>query len=238
MGANDAANLTTGELADARLSANVSLLDAATVDFASGTLAWGGGSAIADSDEVARLSQANTFLNGQTIQRNTFSFLDFSVPSGGASTDLLRFQWDGDELRVRNLTTGDMVSITDSVVNVPTAELQYGGIEVGFRGAPQNAQAGNYTLVIGDAGKTIYKASGGAGETITIPANASVAFDVGTIIRIVNNGGGDLSIAITTDTLSRAGDGTTGTRTLADHGIAVIEKVASTEWFISGVGLS
>lgn len=110
--------------------------------------------------------------------------------------------------------------------------------EVGYKGAPQNAQNGDYTLVLTDAGKTIYKASGGAGETITIPANASVAFPVGTIIRIVNNGGGDLTIAITSDTLSLAGAGTTGSRTLSDHGIAVIEKVSSTEWFISGVGLT
>lgn len=109
---------------------------------------------------------------------------------------------------------------------------------VGYLGTPQNAQNGDYTLVIGDMGKTIYKASGGAGETITIPANASVAFPVGTIVRVANNGGGTLSIAITTDTLSLAGAGTTGTRTLADHGVAILEKVASTEWFISGVGVS
>lgn len=110
--------------------------------------------------------------------------------------------------------------------------------EVGYSGTPQNTQNGNYTLVLADRGKVIYKASGGAGETITIPANGSVAFPVGTIIRIVNNGGGALSIAITTDTLSLAGAGTTGTRTLSDHGVAVLEKVSSTEWFISGVGVS
>lgn len=113
--------------------------------------------------------------------------------------------------------------------------------EVGYKGTPQNGQNGNYTLVLADAGKTIYKSSGGSGETITIPPNGgggSVAFPVGTIIRIVNNGGGTLTIAITTDTLSLAGSGDTSSRTLADHGVAVIEKVASTEWFISGVGLS
>jgi hypothetical protein len=119
---------------------------------------------------------------------------------------------------------------------ITTANTDAG--EVGFKGTPQNAQAGNYTLVLTDAGKVIYKASGGAGETITIPANGSVAFPVGTIIRIVNNGGGSLTIAITTDTLSLAGAGTTGSRTLSDHGVAIIEKVATTEWFISGSGVS
>lgn len=101
----------------------------------------------------------------------------------------------------------------------------------------QNVQNGDYTLVLSDAPKHIYKASGGAGETITIPANASVAFPIGTAIPIVNQGGGTLSIAITTDTLTLEGDGATGTRTLADDGIATILKVTATAWMISG-GLS
>ncbi len=101
--------------------------------------------------------------------------------------------------------------------------------EFGYKGAPQNTQNGNYTLVLTDAGKMIYKASGGAGETITIPANSSVAFPVGTIVVIVNDGGGDLSIAITTDTLE-VYDGATGTQTLGDNNKAVIEKVTSTLW--------
>lgn len=110
--------------------------------------------------------------------------------------------------------------------------------EPGWKGTPQNIQNGNYNLVLGDAGKSIYKASGGAGETITIPANASVAFPIGTVIEIINDGGGTLSIAITTDSLEELDTGNTGTRTLADNGKAIIQKVTSTAWKISGVGLT
>jgi hypothetical protein len=110
--------------------------------------------------------------------------------------------------------------------------------QAGFKGCPINTQNGNYTLVLADAGKTIRKASGGAGETITIPANSSEAFPIGTVIVIHNDGGGDLSIAITTDTLEQFVTGSTGTRTLADNGKAVLEKVGSTTWKISGLGLS
>ena len=110
--------------------------------------------------------------------------------------------------------------------------------EFGFKGIPQEEQNGNYTLLLTDAGRMIYKSSGGAGETITIPANSSVAFPIGTAIEIVNDGGGDLSIAITTDTLEEFVTGNTGTRTLADNGKAVIEKVTATKWKISGLGLS
>lgn len=97
----------------------------------------------------------------------------------------------------------------------------------------QNIQSGNYTLVLLDAAKHIYKASG-ASNTITIPANSSVAFKIGTAIPIINQSGGDVSIAITTDTLTLEGDGGTGTRTLADDGIATILKVTATAWMISG----
>lgn len=110
--------------------------------------------------------------------------------------------------------------------------------EAGWKGIPHNEQNGNYTLVLADAAKRIYKASGGAGETITIPANASVAFPVGTAIEIINDGGDDLTIAITTDTLEELGTGNTGSRTLQDNGKAIIEKVTSTLWKISGIGLT
>ncbi len=115
-----------------------------------------------------------------------------------------------------------------------TARPTIAGALVAVEPILQNIQNGNYTLVLIDARKHIYKASGGAGETITIPANASVAFPLGTAIPIVNRGGGTLSIAITTDTLVLEGLGTTGTRTLGDDGIATLLKVTSTVWFISG----
>jgi len=101
-------------------------------------------------------------------------------------------------------------------------------------GSPINTQNGSYTLVITDEGKTIHKASGGAGETITIPANSAVAFLIGTMIAIQNDGGGTLTIAITTDTLTSSADNTTGSRTLADGGSAVIHKVTATSWKIAG----
>ncbi len=100
--------------------------------------------------------------------------------------------------------------------------------------APALPQNGSYTLVLTDSPKHIYKASGGAGETWTIPANASVAFPIGTAIALVNQGGDDLTIAIATDTLTLEFVGTTGSRTLADDSIATILKVTATAWLISG----
>jgi hypothetical protein len=47
-----------------------------------------------------------------------------------------------------------------------------------------------------------------------------------------------LSIAITSDTMYLAGTGSTGTRTLAQYGIATAMKMTSTTWLISGNGLT
>jgi hypothetical protein len=98
----------------------------------------------------------------------------------------------------------------------------------------QNSQNAGYTLVLSDAGKHIYFATAGA---FTIPANASVAFPIGTAITFVNISTSS-TIAITTDTMYLAGAGTTGTRTLAQYGTATALKITATSWIISGVGLT
>jgi hypothetical protein len=109
-----------------------------------------------------------------------------------------------------------------------------------FTGVPQNSKSAAYTLVAADANKHILHPSADTTARIfTIPANASVAFPVGTAITFVNqNGAGVVTIAITTDTMRLAGVGTTGSRTLAANGMATALKVTSTEWIISGSGLA
>jgi hypothetical protein len=105
---------------------------------------------------------------------------------------------------------------------------------------PQNAQSADYTLVIGDAGKhLLHPTADTTARVFTIPANASVAFGIGTTVTFVNQAGaGVVTIAITTDTMRLAGTGTTGSRTLAANGIATALKLTSTEWIISGMGLT
>jgi hypothetical protein len=104
-----------------------------------------------------------------------------------------------------------------------------------YNNIPQNSQSVDYGIVIGDAAKHIYET--GASKTITIPANGSVAFPIGTVITFVS-ASNSVSIAITTDTLILAGTGATGTRTLAANSIATALKITSTSWIISGTGIS
>jgi hypothetical protein len=110
---------------------------------------------------------------------------------------------------------------------------------VGFRNTPVNSQSTAYTAVLADAGKTIYHPASDANDrTFTIPANSSVAYAVGTVLTFVNLSANDLTIAITDDTMYLAVDGATGSRTLAEYGIASAVKLASTTWLISGNNLT
>ena len=109
---------------------------------------------------------------------------------------------------------------------------------VGFLNIPFNSQNGDYTLVLTDAGKTIFHPSTDASNrTYTIPANASVAYPIGTAVSFINMAE-TVTIAINSDTMYLSGFGTTGSRSLAQYGAATAVKMTSTTWMISGNGLT
>lgn len=147
-----------------------------------------------------------------------------------------------------DITSGDLddarlsanVPLLDAATNNFTGDLQVGGVSVGLEIIPQNAQDASYTLVLTDSGKHIYHSgSGGVGDTYTIPANASVAFPIGTCITFVNlDATNTVLISITTDTMYLASTGATGSRTLGTYGVATALKVGTTTWIISGADLT
>ena len=110
---------------------------------------------------------------------------------------------------------------------------------VGYQNIPINSQSTNYTLVLTDSGKSIFHPSTDAFDrTFTIPANASVAYPLGTAISFINMSANNLFIELNSDTMYLSGYGYTGTRTLAQYGSATAIKMTSTTWMISGNGLS
>lgn len=109
---------------------------------------------------------------------------------------------------------------------------------------PQNSKYADYTLIWTDAGKCIFHPAADANaRTFTIPANASVAFPIGAVVQFINRSANNVTIAINADTLtlgqgSTTAAGSTGSRTLAQYGIATAQKIGTTEWIITGVGLT
>jgi hypothetical protein len=157
---------------------------------------------------------------------------------------------DGSKVLVSNAITGTgnvvmstSPTLVTPVLGTPTSgQLSACTVDgtdaVGFRNTPVNSQSADYTLVLADSGKTIlHPVSDDNARTFTIPANSSVAYPVGTAITFVNLIN-TVTIAITSDTMYLAGDGATGSRTLAAYGVASAVKVASTTWIISGNGLT
>lgn len=110
---------------------------------------------------------------------------------------------------------------------------------VGFRSIPQNSQSTAYTAVLADSGKCIFHpSSDNNARTFTIPANASVAYPLGTALEFINRAATASTIAITSDTLTWSPTGGTGSRTLAQYGVATAQKIGTTEWIITGTGLT
>jgi len=170
-----------------------------------------------------------TTLTGVVIGNGASAFTTVTAPSGAIVGTT-----DTQNLTNKTLTTGNTLDAGTSVSDTGTIAAA----SPGFRGLPQVAITANHTLALTNAGKEIYISGTTAAQTVTIPANGTTAFPVGTIIQITNDSNQNWSIAITTDTLLWSPNNTTGTRTLAAAGQATIRKVTSTRWWISGVGLT
>ena len=143
------------------------------------------------------------------------------------------------------ITSGTVSNVTlaNSALGTPTSgnltnTTADGTNSVGFLAIPQDAQTGNYTLTLADTGKHVYHASGAAAATYTIPANATVSFVTGAAVTFINMSANAVSLAITSDTLYWSPTGGTGTRTLAQYGVATAVKITGTSWIVSGLGLT
>jgi hypothetical protein len=98
-------------------------------------------------------------------------------------------------------------------------------------GVLANAQTGTtYGFVLTDAGKLVTLSNASA-ITATIPANASVAFPVGTVINLLSLGAGIVTVAITTDTLSSKDSAVALT---GQYSAATLVKTGTTTWVLFG----
>jgi hypothetical protein len=154
----------------------------------------------------------------------------------GQSTTVAYDSVSGDYVQVGPISSAvNFQGTAGTVLTLPAITSSLGYLNI-----PQNSQSTDYTLVLSDSGKHIFHPSSDSStRTYTIPANASVPFPIGTVVTFVNKSTlGTITIAITSDTLTLAGSGTTGSRLLSVNGIATCIKITSTEWLISGPGLS
>ena len=94
-----------------------------------------------------------------------------------------------------------------------------------------NGQSSSYTLVASDDQKLI-----NTNSNVTVPSGVFSASDA---VTIVNNSTSSISIVQASGiAMYYAGTSTTGTRVLAEKGIATIVCISSNNFIISGAGLS
>lgn len=195
---------------------------------ATNALTLPGGTTIGNGDAVLVSDTGTQTLTNKTLTSPVMTAPALGTPASGVVTNLT-----GTASININGTVG---ATTPSTVAATTLSDAIGDVRL----VPQNSQSTAYTLVLADSGKhLLHPSADSTARTFTIPANSSVAYPIGTAITFVNQASaGVLTIAITTDTMRLAGAGTTGSRTLAANGIATCLKLTSTEWIISGTGLT
>lgn len=186
--------------------------------------------------------QSFTGTQNQTVQLPATSTLaqGWSFHIVNASTGILTIN-TSTSVTLGTVPTGATVMATALTTSGNTAadwDYGYTDFSVDTRQVSQNSQTGNYTLTTADYGKHIYHPAAAAAATYTIPANSATPFEIGTAITFVNMSTNNVTIQITTDTLFLAGTGTTGSRTLAQYGMATALKLTATTWLISGSGLT
>ena len=104
---------------------------------------------------------------------------------------------------------------------------------------PQNAQTGDYTLTLSDAGDFIYY-NVSQNTTLYIPTTANVAFSNGAVIMIVSQTSSGANVTINANSgvsLYLAGNTTSSNRNVTTFGVATLLHVKANTWFVYGTGI-
>jgi hypothetical protein len=128
---------------------------------------------------------------------------------------------------------------TDGVITIGTTALTFASVrQTSGKTRIQESKSSDYTLAMVDSDKKLFHpTSDTAMRTLTIPSNASVPYDVGTEIPILNQfGAGELLLTIQSDTLRLAGTNYSGIAIIPANSMGVIHKVTPTEWMAYGAG--
>jgi hypothetical protein len=185
--------------------------------------------------------------NGTAISAAT-SGTDYSAGTSALGTGILKSTTSTGALTIavaadfptlNQNTTGSAGSVANALTAGTglTASATYNGsaaITFNATGTTINSQTTGYTLVAGDAGKTISITTGG----VTVPSSVLAA---GNIVTIYNNSASSQTITQGASlTLQWAGQtaSSTGNRTLGLYGIATIVFISATNAVITGSGLT
>lgn len=98
-------------------------------------------------------------------------------------------------------------------------------------GVTANRQTDSYTLVLTDESKVV-EMNKATGNTLTVPANSTVAFAVGTIVELFQYGAGQTTIAAAGGVTIRSSGGKL--KLTGQYSAASLRKIATDEWCLVG----
>jgi hypothetical protein len=191
--------------------------------------------------------------DGNALGTTALGWSDLHLATGGvinwANGEVTITETDANTLTVAGATAvslGTSAAFTTGTIELGAASdttisrsaagvIAVEGVPI-YSGVPINSQSTAYSTVLADAQRGIlHPTADNNARTFTI--DGSVSYPIGSVITFINQIN-TLTIGISTDTLTQAGTGSTGNRTLAASGIATAYKIASGNWIISGVGLT
>jgi len=114
---------------------------------------------------------------------------------------------------------------------VSQTDLAVGAPRAGFRSA-RNVQASNYTLALSDLGGLVEMNNGASNVSVTIPTNASVAFEVGDRVDILQTGTGVVTLSGSAGVTVNAFDG--GLLLGGQYAAATVIKRDTNTWVAIG----
>ena len=178
----------------------------------------GAGTTLFTAGSVLTAAQVNTYLMDQTVMRfASTAARDAAFGGVGEPT----------------LAEGMLCYIdADDKVYVNIDGTSGGWTEIGFAAElAVSTKTADYTLALNDKYSVVQMNIGGA-NTLTIPTNAAVPFNVGTQIFVTQLGAGATTIAGDTGVTAYP----TGTLTLANrYSTALLLKVATNTWYVSAI---
>lgn len=96
--------------------------------------------------------------------------------------------------------------------------------------APEDQTGTSYTFVLADSSRLV-RVSNASAITVTIPTNASVAYELGAMLSWAQQGAGAIQVVGDSGVTARIPNGDT---TNAQYSMAYAVKVGTNEWYVSG----
>lgn len=186
-----------------------------------------------------------TLVSGDYLTNNGTTCNWATPTAGGTVTSLSVATANGFSGTVANPTTTPAITLNTSFTGLGYSTSGSGWAAATasevlalVNGQSCNAQTGTtYTFVLSDANGCVSMANAAA-NTVTVPADASVAFSVGTTLTVVQNGAGATTVqgAGSPVTLESAKYGSSTTQTYvfpSEYSCIQLQKISTDTWFVA-----